>query len=83
MLTDNANNFKKVFSIIKHHCGDKTEFAHADCFKLVAKGAHVPLKQVDQYLGLLQDFGLIKYSMEEKYIQLTPFGKKLEIEIKE
>ncbi len=83
MLSKNANNFKKVFSIIKDNCGDKTKFAHDDCFKIVAKNAHVPLTKVDQYLSLLQDFGLIKYSMTEKHIELTPFGKKLEIEIKE
>ena len=83
MLSKNANNFKKVFSIIKQHCGAQTNFAHDDCFKMVAKGAHVPLKKMDQYLGLLQDFGLIRYSMSEKYIELTPFGKKLDIEIKE
>ncbi len=83
MLTQNANNFKKVFSIIKHNCGDKTRFVHDDCFKIVAKDAHVSLKKMDLYLSLLQDFGLVKYSMSEKYIELTPFGKKLEIEIKE
>ena len=83
MLGKNAYNFKKVLSTIKHHCGDNTSFSHEDCFKLVATDADVPFNEIDVYLSLLQDFGLVKYSMEEKYIELTPFGKRLDVEIKE
>ncbi len=83
MLGKNAENFKKVLSIIKHHCGDSTSFSHEDCFSKVATDANVPLKQIQLYLDLLQDFGLVKYSMEEKFIELTPFGKKLDVVIKE
>ena len=83
MLSKNALDFKKVFTIIKHHCGETTSFSHTDCFKTVAEGAGVPLEKIEVYLDLLQDFGLIKYSMTGKCIELTPFGKKLDIEIKE
>ncbi len=83
MLSKNAIDFKKVLATIKHHCGGKTSFSHEDCFSVVARDANVPLDQIDLYLGLLQDFGLVKYSMTEKFIELTPFGEKLNIEIKE
>jgi len=70
------NNFNKVFSVIKKQCETQKSMAEINSFETVAKEAGIPLDKLPQYLTHLQDIGLIKFSLKEKYIHLTSFGRK-------
>lgn len=70
------NRFNEVFLIIRKRCEQEQKLAEIRCFETVAKEANVPLTQLHIYLDHLKELGLIQYSMEDKYIYLTAFGKK-------
>jgi len=72
------NNFNKVFLSIKKQCGKQKNLAEINNFDAIAKEAGVPADKLPLYLNHLQDIGLIKYSLADKFIYLTAFGKKLE-----
>ena len=72
------NNFNTVFLVVKKHCREQKKFAATNCFEIIAEEANVPLDKLPIYLDHLQGIGLIKYSMSEKFIYLTSFGKKHE-----
>jgi predicted transcriptional regulator len=77
------NNFNKVFMVVRDQCQKQKKLAEVSCFEVIAKEASVPLNKLGIYLNHLQDMGLIKYSMADKYVYLTSFGKKHETLIKE
>ncbi|MCD6013301.1 MAG: hypothetical protein K0Q79_3163 [Flavipsychrobacter sp.] len=74
-----SNNFDNVFAIIKQECEKQKSFAEISCFDRVALAAGIPLHKLPLYLSHLQDTGLIKYSMKEKYIYLTSLGHKRKV----
>jgi predicted transcriptional regulator len=76
------NNFNKVFLVIKKHCQDQKRIAEIDCFEAIAREANVPMSRLPLYLHHLQEAGLIKYSIAQKYIHLTLFGKQHDTLIK-
>jgi hypothetical protein len=73
-----VSNFNKVFLAIKNRCESQKRLAEISCFEAVAEDAGVPINKLPMYLSHLQDIGLIKYSIREKYIYLTALGKKQE-----
>jgi len=73
------NNVDKVFSIIKRDIEKQRRFAEINDFENIAMGANVHVNLLPQYLAVLQDRGLIKYSLKDKYIHLTALGKKHKI----
>jgi len=80
------NNFNKVFLVVKKHCEKQKKLAEVNCFITIAKEAEIPVGNLEVYLKHLQDIGLIKFSMTDKYdkyIYLTSFGKKQEKLIEE
>ena len=77
------NNFNKVFLVVKSQCEKQKSFAELSNFDIIAKEANVPLDKLPVYLSHLQEIGLIKFSMTEKYIHLTSFGKRQQTLIKE
>ena len=72
------SNFNNVFTAIKGQCGKQISFAEISCFETIAKEADVPISKLPLYLNHLQDVGLIKYSIMDKFIHLTPFGRTQE-----
>jgi hypothetical protein len=70
------NNFNKVFSVIKNQCEKQKSLAEISSFETVAKEAGVSMDRLPVYLNHLQDIGLIKYSVTDKYIYLTSLGQK-------
>ncbi|MCD6013769.1 MAG: hypothetical protein K0Q79_3631 [Flavipsychrobacter sp.] len=72
------NRFNEVFLAIKKQCFKQRHIAEIDCFEKVAKEAKIPLDKLHTYLKHLQDIGVIKYSVNDKYIYLTTFGRKQE-----
>ena len=77
------SNFNAVFLAVKKQCENQKNFAEVHSFEAIAKDAKVPLDKLEIYLNHLQDMELIKFSMEEKYIHLTAFGKKQKALIKD
>lgn len=71
------NKFNDVFLSIKKHCTNQKHIAEID-FETICKETHIPVDQLPMYLKQLKESGLINYSMEDRYIHLTPFGKKQE-----
>jgi hypothetical protein len=72
------NNFNRVFLAVKSQCGTQKRFAEVSNFEAIAKEANVPVGGLETYFKHLQDLGLIKYSMKERYVHLTTFGNKQE-----
>ena len=72
------NNFNAVFTAIKTEAAKQKGFAELNCFETIAKMANVSLHKLPTYLEHLQYLGLIRYSLDEKYIHLTATGNKLE-----
>ncbi len=70
------NTYNEVFMAVKRHCTQQKLIAEIDCFELIAKETGVPLSKLPSYLNHLQNIGMIKYSMEDRYIHLTTFGMK-------
>jgi len=70
------NNFDKVFTVIKSQCARQTKFAEISNFEALAGEAGVDVTKLGLYLDHLQRICLIKYSIADKYIYLTPLGKK-------
>jgi len=77
------NSFNAVFMAIKNHCAGQKHIAEIDCFEQIAKEADIPLTRLPLYLDHLQNIGVIKYSLKEKYIYLTTFGMKQKTLVKE
>jgi len=77
------NNFNKVFLAVRKHIEKQKLLAEINSLDTIAKEVNIPLDKLPIYLDYLQDLGLIKYSLEEKYIHLTEFGKKQERHINE
>ena len=70
------NTFNDVFVAVKKYCDtDAGSKDVKDCFGFIAFNANVPPDNLDFYLNVLQDLGLIKYSRADKTIHLTGFGK--------
>jgi len=69
------NNFDSVFVAVKEQCGTNDAISDQLCFEKIAKAAKIPLSRIDFYLNTLESVGLIKYSMYDKYVRLTPYGK--------
>jgi predicted transcriptional regulator len=72
-------NVDKVFSIIKREIENQKRFGELSNFRSIAMSANVPFELLPMYLSLLQSKGMIKYSVEHKYIQLTSEGRKYKI----
>ena len=72
------NDFNTVFLAVKKHIEKQKLLAEVNCLEIIAKDANVPIGKLPVYLDYLQEAGLIKYSMSEKFIYLTSFGKKTE-----
>jgi len=72
------SNFDNVFAAIKAECAKQQKFAELSCFDLIAARAGVPETKLSLYLGHLQQVGLIRYSLADKYIYLTALGKALD-----
>jgi len=70
------NMFNEVFISIKDYCNKKEIKTGSDCFEEIAQGLDLSVHQLDFYLSTLQTLELIKYSWNNKTIQLTAFGKK-------
>lgn len=70
------NNFNRVFLAVKNQCGKQKLLAEVDSFEAIAEEANVPVASLEDYFSHLQNLGLIKYSMKERYVHLTAFGKK-------
>jgi predicted transcriptional regulator len=80
------NNFNKIFLLVRKSYdkqADKQKGAKVNCFDGVVKEANIPLDQLSTYLEYLQQSGLIKYSLQDKSIYLTSFGKKQKSLIKD
>ena len=72
------NNFNTVFLAVKRRCQKQQKIAEISCFEDIASDAKVPLAKLPLYLNHLQEIGLIKFSIADKYIYLTAFGNKQE-----
>jgi predicted transcriptional regulator len=77
------NDFNRVFMVIKKHCEKQKLIAEVNSLEVIAKDTKIPVDKLPLYLDYLQEAGLIKYSLTEKYIHLTTFGKKQESLVKE
>ena len=73
------NNFNNVFLAVKSQCEKQKRFAEVGSFEAIAKEANVPIGKLETYFKHLQDIGLIRYSMTERYVHLTSFGSKQEM----
>jgi hypothetical protein len=71
-----VSNFNKVFLVVKKRCLSQKHIAEISCFEAIAKETDIPVYKLPVYLSHLQDLGILKYSLEEKYIRLTSFGAK-------
>jgi hypothetical protein len=69
------NNFNTVFLAVKEKCGDAEIIEGSTCFEDISSAANIPLPRLDFYLETLASVGLIKYSTDRRFIQLTPYGK--------
>lgn len=69
-------NYNKLFNAIKTECEGQRSFAEISNFENIAKQAGLPLDKLPVYLNHLQDMGLIKYSIADRYIHLTSAGHK-------
>jgi hypothetical protein len=81
MKSQDIHVFEKVYAAIKNYC--KEDPWKTDCFDIIAKSAGLPMESLELYLDLLNDFGLIKYSLAEQYIYLTKDGRNVDIEIRD
>ncbi|MCD6012512.1 MAG: hypothetical protein K0Q79_2374 [Flavipsychrobacter sp.] len=72
------NNFNNVFLCIKKHCHEKGMMHGTDIFEKLSEDTKIPVSKIEFILTTLQNLELIKFSLEEHYIKLTPFGKKQE-----
>ena len=72
------DNFNAVFLAVKKYCGDSGITGDADCFEAISKELNVSPDSLDSYLIILQNLGLIRYSITEIYIKITPFGSRQE-----
>ena len=72
------NNFNKIFTIIKKHCGEN--HAQEPCLEKVETEMVITagMNPLYEYLDVLQDLGLIEYSVHSKTIFLTEKGKQTE-----
>jgi predicted transcriptional regulator len=70
------NNFNEVFLAVKSQCEKQKQFAEVSNFDAIAKQADVPLHSLEMYFKHLHDIGLVRYSMEEKYVYLTTLGRR-------
>ncbi len=68
------SNFNKVFRAIKALSAKQRRMAELTSFDAIAKEAKVPLSSLEGYFKHLQDIGVIKYSMEERFVHLTSLG---------
>jgi len=69
-----VNNFNKIFSAIKEYCNDTDTIYKGDCFSVIARKTDIPVENLEAYLNILKDLGLIKYSWADRKIQLTLGG---------
>ena len=69
------NNFDTVFAAVKEQCGKNDGIEGLKNFEQICKTAKIPLNRLDFYLNTLESVGLLKYSMDNEYIKLTPYGK--------
>jgi hypothetical protein len=71
------NKFNDVFLAAKEYYEQCPSISHECDFEKVANAAGVPPAELDFYLNILQQMGLIKYSItEDKYLFLTGYGVK-------
>ena len=70
------NNYSVVFSTIKKHCQD-IGILEPGCFEKVISEieSRKTMNSPYQYLDILRDMGLIKYSLQNRVIGLTNKGK--------
>jgi len=71
-------NFNAVFLVVKKYCGESGITGDVACFEAIARELDIPVTAVDFYLNALQDLGLVRYSLHEGYIKITPFGQRQE-----
>jgi hypothetical protein len=69
------NNFNTVFRAVKEQCGKAEKIEGSKSFEAISTAANIPAQRLDFYLETLESVGLIKYSIEKWFIQLTPYGK--------
>jgi len=70
------NNFNTVFRAVKEQCKKTERIEGAKGFEDISAAANVPMQRLDFYLETLESVGLIKYSINNWIIQLTPYGMK-------
>jgi hypothetical protein len=70
------DSFDRVFFVVKKECEKQKKFAEVYPLDIIAKDCDIPLTKLGLYLGHLQDLGLLKYSIADKYVYLTSLGKK-------
>jgi hypothetical protein len=70
------NNFNKVFLVVKRECEKQKHIAEITSIDLIAKETSIPVHKLSQYLDHLQQIGVIRYSIADKYIHLTTLGRK-------
>jgi len=73
------NNFNRIFSTIKKHCGERDSAKEAPLDQVEADVEIINgMNSIYQYLDVLQDLGLIVYSVHSNTISLTEKGKQTE-----
>jgi len=73
------NNFIKIFSVIKKYCSDPETMQKSQLDKIVTEvGTVNGLGNIYYYLDILQDLGMIMYSVHANAIMLTEKGLKTE-----
>lgn len=72
------NNYDRVFSSIKKFSAITGFLKGDNCFEVIIRDANVSYTALFAYLTNLQNLGLIKYSYENSFIELTELGEKQE-----
>lgn len=69
------NNYNQVFFTIKKYSLIDGMLRGTHCFEVVSRDSGVSYSALFPYLTNLQKLGLINYSFEENFIELTEFGR--------
>jgi hypothetical protein len=72
------NNYNQVFFAIKKYAAIQGMLTGGHCFEVISRESNVSYTLLFPYLTNLQKLGLINYSFEENFIELTEFGQKTE-----
>jgi len=70
------NSYNRVFASIQRLSETKDFLKGTHCFDMIRDAANVPFSRLFDFLTSLQNLGLINYSFEDNYIELTELGKK-------